>query len=122
MILHPFFVTSAVLLLALPARAGRPRDAVTLTYHPSRATVALCPSAEYLETEVFVRLGYELFQEAAPERLTVEVARVNGLFRATAELRDAEGKVTSSDTFHAVDCTLAVHSVAVVVAIYFTRL
>lgn len=65
MLLRPFLAASAMLLIALPARAERKHDAVTLTYLPSPASVALCPEADYLAIEVKVRLGYELFQPTA---------------------------------------------------------
>ncbi|MEO5726532.1 MAG: hypothetical protein ABI134_19170, partial [Byssovorax sp.] len=81
MLLRLFQAASAVLLIALPARAERPNDAVTLEYLPSRATVSLCPPADFLTVEVLIRLGYELFQPSAPKHLMVKVDRANGRFR-----------------------------------------
>lgn len=43
--LRRFLPALALLLIALPARAERSHDTVTLTYLPSRAAVALCPGA-----------------------------------------------------------------------------
>lgn len=50
--LRPFLAASTVLLFALPVRAEPPPDAATLTYLPSRATVALCPAADFFALEV----------------------------------------------------------------------
>lgn len=121
MTLRPLLAASAVLLIALPARAERPQDAATLTYLPSRATVALCPAADFLALEVRIRLGYELFQPSARSHLTVKVERANGLFRSTGELRDDDGNVTFTRDFSEVDCTAAVVSMAISVAIKFMR-
>jgi hypothetical protein len=110
-----------VLLVALPARAERANDAATLEYLPSRATVALCPKADFLALEVRVRLGYELFQPSAPNHLTVKVDRVNGRFRSIGEIRDDDGKVIFTRTYSEIDCTAALFSMAMSVAIEFTR-
>jgi hypothetical protein len=124
MLLRPFLAAAAaVLVLALPVdgRAERKHDGVTLTFLPSPAAVALCPEADYLENEVFVRLGYELFQPKGPMHLTVKIDRANGQFRAAGEMRDDEGKVLLTGTYAAMDCTFAVFSVAVAVCIQFTE-
>jgi hypothetical protein len=110
-----------VLLVALPARAGREHDAVTLTYLPSRAAVSACPEAEYLENEVQVRLGYELFQPRGSKHLTVKIDRTSGGFRAVGEMVDDEGKVLFARTYPAMDCTFAVFSMAVGVAIHYAE-
>lgn len=112
----------AVLLVALPARAERPHDAVTLTYLPSRAAVAVCPGANYLENEVFVRLRYALFQPTGSKHLTVKVDRTSGMFRAVGEMRDDEGKILFAGTYPAMDCTFAVFSVAVGVSVHYAEL
>ena len=122
MMLRPLLAASAVLLIALPARAEPPPDAATLTYLPSRATVALCPAADFLALEVRIRLGYELFQPSAPNHLTVKVERANGLFRSTGEMRDDDGKVIFTRDFSEIDCTAAVVSMAISVAIKFMKL
>lgn len=111
-----------MLLVALPARAERPHDAVTLTYLPSRAAIALCPEADYLENEVFVRLHYQLFQPNASKHLTVKVERKNGMFHAAADMRDDDGKILLAGTYPAMDCTFAVFSVAVAIAIHYAEL
>jgi hypothetical protein len=124
MLLRPFLAAAAaVLVLALPVdgRAERKHDGVTLTFLPSPAAVALCPEADYLENEVFVRLGYELFQPKGSMHLTVKIDRANGQFRAAGEMRDDEGKVLLTGTYAAMDCTFAVFSVAVAVCIHFTE-
>lgn len=121
MILRPFQAAFAVLLVALPARAKPQHDAVTLTYLPSRATVALCPAADLLELEVQVRLGYELFQEAAPNHLTVKVDRADGIFRFAGELRDEDGKIIFNEIASGIDCTRALLSMAIMVALQFTK-
>ena len=113
---------SAVLLVALPARAERAHDTVTLTYLPSRAAIALCPEADYLENEVFVRLRYALFQPNATKHLTVKVDRTSGMFRATDEMRDDEGNVLFSGTYAAMDCTFAVFSIAVALSVHYAEL
>ena len=122
MMLRPFIAASAVLLIALPARAERPDDAVTLEYLPSRATVALCPAANFLNLEVQIRLGYKLFQPSAPNHLTVKVDRANGLFRSSGEMRDEDGNVTFARTHSEIDCTMAVIDMAIELSIKFTRL
>jgi hypothetical protein len=121
MMLRPLLAASAVLLVALPARAERPNDAATLEYLPSRATVALCPKADFLALEVRVRLGYELFQPSAPNHLTVKVDRANGRFRSIGEIRDDDGKVIFARTYSEIDCTAALFSMAMSVSIQFTR-
>ena len=121
MILRPFLAASAVLLVALPARAERPNDAATLEYLPSRATVALCPKADFLALEVRLRLGYELFQPSAPNHLTVKIDRANGRFRSIGEIRDDDGKVIFARTYSEIDCTAALFSMAMSVSIQFTR-
>jgi hypothetical protein len=121
MMLRPLLAASAVLLVALPARAERPNDAATLEFLPSRATVALCPAADFLALEVQIRLGYELFQASAPNHLTVRVDRVNGLFRSIGEMRDDDGKVIFARTYSEIDCTQALVSMAISVSVKFTR-
>jgi hypothetical protein len=121
MLLRPFLAASAVLLVALPARAEPQHDAVTLTYLPSRATVALCPAADLLELEVQVRLGYELFQPSAPNHLTVEVDRADGLFRFVGKMRDEDGKIIFDETSSGIDCTRALISMAIMVALELTK-
>ena len=119
--LRPLLASSAVLLVALPARAERPNDAVTLEYLPSRATIALCPAANFLNLEVQIRLGYALFQPSALNHLTVKVDWTNGLFRSTDEMRDEDGNVTFARTYSEVDCTMAIIDMAIGVSIKFTR-
>ena len=121
MMLRPVLAASAVLLVALPARAERPNDAVTLEYLPSRATVALCPAAGFLALEVQIRLGYELFQPSAPNHLTVKIDRANGRFRSIGEMRDDDGKVIFARTYSEIDCTQALVSMAISVSVKFTR-
>lgn len=121
MMLRPLLAASAVLLIALPARAERPNDAATLDYHPSRASVALCPAADFLALEVQLRLGYELFQPSAPNHLTVKIDRANGRFRAIGEIRDDDGKVTFTRTYSEIDCTATVFTMAIAVSLKFTR-
>jgi hypothetical protein len=121
MLLRTLLAASAVLLVALPARAERPRDAVTLEYLPSPATVALCPEAGFLALEVQLRLGYELFQASAPNHLTVKVDRANGRFRSIGEMRDDAGNVILAKTHSEIDCTAALISMAISVSIKFTR-
>ena len=121
MMLRPLLAMSAMLLVALPARAGSPNDAVTLEYLPSRATIALCPPADFLTVEVLIRLGYELFQPSAPKHLTVKVDRANGQFRSIGEMRDEDGNVLFARTYAAIDCTQAMMDMAIGVSIKFTR-
>jgi hypothetical protein len=121
MMLRPVLAASAVLLVALPARAERPNDAVTLEYLPSRATVALCPAAGFLALEVQIRLGYELFQPSAPNHLTVKIDRANGRFRSIGEMRDDDGKIIFARTYSEIDCTQALVSMAISVSVKFTR-
>ena len=116
-----FLAASAVLLIALPARAERANDAATLEYLSSRATIALCPAADSLALEVQLRLGYELFQPSAPAHLTVKIDRADGRFRAIAEMRDDDGNVLFARTHSEIDCTQAVLSTAISVAVYFTK-
>jgi hypothetical protein len=120
MLLRPLLV-SALLLVALPARAERPHDAVTLEYLPSRATVALCPEADFLAFQVRLRLEYELVQPTAPNHLAVKIDRANGRFRSIGEIRDDDGNVTFTRTHSEIDCTMAVVSMAISVSIHFTR-
>ena len=121
MLLRPLLLVSALLLVALPARAEQPHDAVTLTYLPSRATGALCPEAGFFAFEVQIRLGYELVQPTASNHLTVKVDRANGLFRAVGEIRDDDGNVVFARTHSEIDCTRAVVSMAILVSVKFTR-
>jgi hypothetical protein len=122
MLLRPLLTASALLLLARPARAERPHDAVTLTYLPSRAAAPLCPEADYLENEVFVRLRYPLFQPTGSKHLTVKIDRTSGMFRAAGELRDDEGNLLFAGTYPAMDCTFAVFSIAVAVSVHYAEL
>jgi hypothetical protein len=120
--LRPLLTASAVLLLALPARAEAPHDALTLTYLPSRVAAPLCPSAGFLALEVHVRLGYKLFQPSAPRHLTVKVERAsNGWFRSTGEISDDDGKVTFTDHYSEIDCTAALISMAISVTLEFAK-
>jgi hypothetical protein len=121
MLLRPLLAASAVLLVALPARAERPHDAVTLEYLPSPAAVALCPEAGFLALEVRLRLGYELVQRSAPNHLTVKVDRAEGRFRSIGEMRDDAGNVILAKTHSEIDCTAALISMAISVSIKFTR-
>lgn len=113
---------SAFLLVARPARAEQPHDTVTLTYLPSRAAIALCPEADYLENEVFVRLHYALFQPTAPKHLTVKIDRTSGGFRAVGEMRDDDGNILFAGTYPGMDCTFAVFSVAVALSVHYAEL
>jgi hypothetical protein len=71
---------------------------------------------------VHVRIGHDLFTPDAAERLTVEVDRVGGAYRVTGELRSKTGDVTLADTFTAEDCSTAIRSLAIIVAVRFTHL
>jgi hypothetical protein len=122
MTLRPLLAASAVFLIALPARAEPRPDAATLTYLPSRATVALCPAANFFVLEVQIRLGYALFQPSAPNHLTVKVERANGLFRSTGEMRDDSGKVIFTRDYSEIDCGTVLVSMAISVALEFTKL
>lgn len=119
--LRPLLASATVLLVALPARAERPRDAATLEYAPSPAIVPLCPAADFLALEVQIRLGYELFQPNAPNHLTVKVERANGRFRSIGEMRDDDGNVIFAKTYSEIDCTAAIVSMAISVSVKFTR-
>jgi hypothetical protein len=121
MLLRPLLLVSALLLVALPARAEQPHDAVTLEYFPSRATGALCPEADFFALEVQIRLGYELVQPTASNHLTLKVDRANGLFRAVGEIRDEDGNVVFARTYSEIDCTRAIVSMAILVSVKFTR-
>lgn len=121
MLLRLLLLVSALLLVVLPARAERPDDAVTLEYLPSRATAALCPEADLLALEVMIRLGYELVQPTARDHLKVKIDRANGRFRSIGEIRDQDGNVTFTAAHSEIDCTAAVVSMAITVAIHFTR-
>lgn len=111
-----------MLLLSLPARAARPRDAVSLDYVQSSVAAARCPTSDFLREEVHIRIGHDLFTPDAAERLTVEVDRVGGAYRVTGELRSKTGDVTLADTFTAEDCSTAIRSLAIIVAVRFTHL
>lgn len=113
---------SAMLLLSLPARAARPRDAISLDYLPSPAAATRCPEADFLREEVQIRIGHDLFTPDAPERLTVTVDRVDGVYRVTGELRSGTGDVTLTNTFTELECSTAIRSLAIIVAVRFTRL
>ena len=113
---------SAMLLLSLPARAARPRDAVLLDYVQSPAAAARCPTSDFLREEVHIRIGHDLFTPDALERLSVKVDRVDGAYRVTGELRSTAGDVTLADTFTSVECSTAIRSMAIMVAVRFTRL
>jgi hypothetical protein len=114
---------SAALLIVLPSRAEPAHDAVTLTYLPSPRVAALCPEADFLAFEIMLRLRYELVQPSAPNHLTVEVEREqNGLFRTAGEIRDEDEKVIFAREYTAIDCTSAVISMALGVAIKFTTI
>lgn len=113
--------SSMLLLLSLPARAARPPDAVALDYQPSPAAAARCPAADFLKEEVQIRIGHDLFDPGAPSGLTVTIDRVNGAYRVTGELRADDGRVTLADTFTEVECGTAIRSLAITVAIHFTR-
>lgn len=118
-------VTTAVLLLAPPARAldtQRVPDAVVLEYHPSPAAAEVCYPADYFYDEIVVRLGYQLFQVTGPYHLTVKVDRVKDRFVSELELRDESGKVILANDFNESNCVAALRSVLVVIAVHFTRL
>jgi hypothetical protein len=70
---------------------------------------------------VQIRIGYDLFQPAASPRLTVKIERANGEYRATGELRSEPGSVAFASTFTEVECGAAIRSLAIAVAIHFTR-
>lgn len=114
-------IASAMLLLSVPARAARPHDAVALEYSPSAATANRCPAAEVLREEVQIRIGYDLFQAGATPRLTVKIDRLESAYRVTGELRSEEGDVTLAGTFTEAECGAAIRSLAIAVAIRFTR-
>lgn len=115
-------IAASMLSLSLPARAARPRDAVLLDYVQSPDAAARCPTPEFLREEVHIRIGHDLFTPDAPERLTVVVDRVHGGYRVTGELRSKAGDVTLADDFTAADCSAAIRSLAIMVAVRFTRL
>ena len=128
MLLRALLVASAMLLLATPARAQAARgserlqDAVTLEYLPSRAVVNICPPIEYFYDEIHVRLGFQLFQVVAPDHVTIKVDRAKDRFHSELELRDDTGKVILSNAFLESNCTAALRSVLVVIAVHYTRL
>jgi hypothetical protein len=121
MIVCRLLTASAMLLLSIPARAARPHDAVALEYRPSAATAARCPAADFLREEVQIRIGYDLFQPEASPRLTVKIDRFDHEYRVTGELRSEAGSVALTDTFTEVECGAALRSLAIAVAIRYTR-
>ena len=110
-----------MLLLSAPARAARPHAAVALDYLPRAAIAARCPSASFLREEVQIRIGYDLFQPGASPRLAVKIARVDGAYRVSGELRSEPGTVAFAGTFADVECSAAIRSLAIAVAIHFTQ-
>ncbi len=121
--LRALLTSSAVLLLTLPGWAEAPRDAVTLSYLPSRTAAPLCLGADFFALEVQIRLGYALFQPSAPNHLTLKVERLhNGMFRATGEMRDEAGEVTFTRDYIDIDCTAVLVSMAISVAVVFTKI
>lgn len=121
MVVCRLLTASAMLLLSVPARAARPHSAIALDYVPSVATAARCPSADFLREEVQIRIGYDLFQTAASPRLTVKIDQARGEFRVTGELRSKPGDITFASSFTEVECSAAIRSLAIAVAIHFTR-
>src|SRR5512132_3898595 len=115
-------IAASLLSLSLPARAARPRDAVLLDYVQSSAAAARCPTSDFLREEVHIRIGHDLFTPDAPERLTVMVDRVHEGYRVTGELRSRTGDITLADDFTAADCSAAIRSLAIMVAVRFTHL
>jgi hypothetical protein len=115
-------IAASMLSLSLPARAARPRDAVLLDYAQSPDAAARCPTSDFLREEVHIRIGHDLFTPDAPQRLTVVVDRVHGGYHVTGELRSKTGDVTLADDFTAEDCSAAIRSLAIMVAVRFTHL
>ncbi|MEP7124901.1 MAG: hypothetical protein ABJE95_28490 [Byssovorax sp.] len=111
----------AMLLLSVPARAARPHAAVALEYSPGATSAARCPAATVLREEVQIRIGYDLFQPGAQPRLAVKIDRASGRYRVRAELRSEPDRVAFAGTFAEVDCGAAIRSLAIAVAIHFTR-
>lgn len=119
----PIAVSLALLVavaLARPARADRKHASVALQYLPG-ASASRCPGPDYLGSEVGRRLGYELFKPDAPSRLTLRIDRQGARYRASAEIRDQDGKVTSLEDQTFLDCAEAVSMMATSIAAEFTH-
>lgn len=121
MVVCRLLAASAMLLLSAPARAARPHAAVALDYLPDAAIAARCPAASFLRDEVQIRIGYDLFQAGVSPRLAVKIARNNGAYRVSGELLSEPGSVDFAGNFTEVKCGTAIRSLAIAVAIHFTR-
>jgi hypothetical protein len=93
-----FVVASAALLLAAPALAEPPRASLHLEYARGPGGEA-CPAEGALHDEVARRMGYDPFDPAAAERLTIVVARQGRGFAAQLSRYAAGGAQTWAETF-----------------------
>jgi hypothetical protein len=94
----PLFLASAALLLAAPALAEPPRASLRLEYARGLGGEA-CPAEGALHDEVARRMGYDPFDPAAAERLTIVVGRQGRGFAALLNRYAANGAQTWAETF-----------------------
>jgi hypothetical protein len=76
------------------AHAGEKRKA-RLDYDVG-ADITGCPSEAEIKNAVGARLGYEPFDDAAPETIAATIARTADVLEARIAVRDAKGKLTGS--------------------------
>jgi hypothetical protein len=108
-----FALASAALLLAAPALAEPPRASLRLEYSRGPGGEA-CPAEGALHDEVARRMGYDPFDPAAAERLTIVVARQGRGFAAQLSRYAAGGAQTWAETFpvRGDDCSVLIAGLA----------
>jgi hypothetical protein len=111
-----FAVGAAIALVALPARADKPK--VRFVYVRG-AGAETCPDEAAVKASVAARLGYEPFDDEAQKTIAVALVRPKGTFEAKIEVRDAAGAVKGTRRLDskATECTELAAAITFAIAI-----
>jgi hypothetical protein len=115
-------LAACLALLVRPAEArGQAREPVRLLYSRDAASSDACPSAEALQADVSVRLGFSPFSanDGARAAIEVEVLRSRATWQADVSMRGADGSLRGSRHVEsgAADCRSLASATALAIAL-----
>jgi hypothetical protein len=116
-------VIGAIVLSSLTLSTGEARP-TPLTVRLEYAAGASCPDVADFKGAVTARLGYDPFDETAPERVLVHIVPRGSAFDARIEWRDASGNWAGEQAFPSVntDCPRLVRTMGFALAVHIQLL
>jgi hypothetical protein len=109
-----------VVLLAVLALSGSEADAAPLTVRLAYTAGPRCPDAAAFKAVVIARLGYDPFDESAPDQVLVRLEPRRGTIDGRIEWRRSTGAWAGEQTFPSVDtdCPRLVRAIGFALAVH----